>query len=97
MDRLRDKIKVAERDRHEASQVRETMRSRARRMIEEELAITGLQVEDLASLPKGAPVKVRIARKLRKETTLTLKEVASLLHGGNWRSLANALSKNVSI
>jgi len=97
MDRLRDKIEVAERDRHEASQVRETMRSRARRMIEEELAITGLKVEDLASLPKGAPIKVRIARKLRKETTLTLKEVASLLHGGNWRSLANALSKNVSI
>jgi hypothetical protein len=28
MDRLRDKIKVAERDRHEASQVREMMRSR---------------------------------------------------------------------
>ena len=97
MDRLRDKIKVAERNRHEASQVRETMRSRAMRMIEEELAITGLKVEDLTSLPKGAPIKVRIARKLRKETTLTLKEVASLLHGGNWRSLANALSKNVSI
>lgn len=67
------------------------------RMIEDEVATTGLKVEDLKSLPQETSIKVRIARKLRQETALTLKEVAALLHGGNGRSLANPLSKNVSI
>jgi hypothetical protein len=65
-------------------------------MMEEELSLNGLSYEDLATLPKGAAIKVRIARRIRKETTLTLKETAALLLAGNWRSLANALSGNVS-
>jgi|GEM_PF-2405723 len=66
-------------------------------MIEAHLAANGLTQQDLQALPKGACIKVGIARKFRNETTLTLKETASLLHAGNWRLLPNVPSANVSI
>jgi len=88
---------MAVRDRHEASQVRDTMQLRAHRIIEEELTERGLGYQDLAHIPKGGAIKIQIARKLRRSTTLTLKDIAALLHAGAWRSLANALSAHVSI
>jgi hypothetical protein len=98
IDRLKDHMEVAVRDRHDASQVREAMQTQAMRMIEAEPAANGLTLQDLETLPKGAAIKVRIARSIRKETTLTLKETASLLHAGNWRSPSqHALTPNVSI
>jgi len=97
MDRLQDHMKGALQDRHEAGAVKESMQVRARYLLDEELARAGVTKEELPHLPKGARVKIDLARKLRKSTTLTLKEVALLLHAGYWRSLANALSKNVSI
>lgn len=96
LDRLQDQLQGATRDRHEATQVRESMQIQAQRIIEEELAKEGLSREELPLLRKGAGVKIQLARKLRQSTTLTLKEVSQLLHAGNWRSLANALSKNMS-
>jgi len=81
------------RERHEPSQVREAMSLHAEEIMDKELAQAGLGRAGLASLPKTAPVKIQIARKLRQSTTLTLRQVASLLHAGAWRSLANALSK----
>ena len=96
LDRLQDQLQGATRDRHEATQVRECMQIQAQRIIEEELAKEGLSREELPLLRKGAGVKIQLARKLRQSTTLTLKEVSQLLHAGNWRSLANALSKNMS-
>ena len=96
LDRLQDQLQGATRDRHEATQVRESMQIQAQRIIEEELAKEGLSREKLPLLRKGAAVKIQLARKLRQSTTLTLKEVSQLLHAGNWRSLANALSKNMS-
>jgi REP element-mobilizing transposase RayT len=96
LDRLQDQLQGATRDRHEATQVRESMQIQAQMIIEEELAKEGLSREELPLLRKGAGVKIQLARKLRQSTTLTLKEVSQLLHAGNWRSLANALSKNMS-
>jgi len=93
LERLQERLKTASRDAHEPRQVKETMQVKARRVIEEALNREGVAEVDLAHLPKGAPVKVRIARELRAETTLTLREIAELLHAGSWRSLANALSK----
>jgi len=95
LDRLQDQLQGATRDRHEATQVRESMQIQAQRIIEEELAKEGLSREELPLLRKGAGVKIQLARKLRQSTTLTLKEVSQLLHAGNWRALANALSKNM--
>ncbi len=93
IDRLQDQLTAATRDRHEGAQVRESMRLRGRRIIRHELARAGIEQSELAALPKGAPIKIQIARQLRQSTTLTLKEIAGLLHAGAWRSLANALSK----
>jgi REP element-mobilizing transposase RayT len=97
VDRLRDRMSDAVADRHESAFVRESMASRAGRIVEEELARERMHPRSLEALPKGAPIKIRIARRLRESTTLTLKEISVILHAGAWRSLANALSRrNVS-
>ena len=97
LDRLRDRMGPAVAGRHESAYVRETMAGRARRIVDEELAELEIEPRALETLPKGAPIKIHIARRLRRSTTLTLKEIAVLLHAGSWRTLANALSRsNVS-
>ncbi|MGB8355003.1 MAG: hypothetical protein WCD79_13995 [Chthoniobacteraceae bacterium] len=45
----------------------------AEEIIAEMLAAEGLREADLQNLCKGSPGKVRIARRLREETILTLK------------------------
>lgn len=40
---------------------------------------------------KGDPGKVRIARRLRKETTMTLKWIAGRLQMGVWTHVSNRL------
>ncbi len=92
IDRLRDRMAPAVPDRHEPAQVRESMMSRAQAIIAGELARARIDRSELANLPKGAPIKILLARQLRQSTTLTLKDIAKLLHAGTWRSLANALS-----
>ena len=97
VDRLRDRMSEVVADRHESAFVRESMASRAGRIVGEELARERMHPRSLEALAKGAPIKIRIARRLRESTTLTLKEIAVILHAGAWRSLANALSRrNVS-
>jgi hypothetical protein len=93
LERLQERLKTASRDTHEPCQVKETMQVKARRLIKDALNRAGLVEMDLPQLRKGASVKVEIARELRAETTLTLREIAEMLHAGSWRSLANALSK----
>ena len=97
IDRLRDRMPSAVADRHESHFVRESMVSRAQRIVAQELARARIDPRTLETLPKAAPIKIRIARRLRESTTLTIKEIAARLHAGTWKSLANALSKrNVS-
>ncbi|MGC1480198.1 MAG: transposase [Chthoniobacterales bacterium] len=91
--RLRRLLVPAKPDCHAPEDVRESMLARAERILEEELAKDALTRDSLLKLPKGAPIKVRAAERIRGSTTLTLKEVAELLHAGHWRSLANALVK----
>jgi len=43
--------------------------------------------------PKCASEKVNIARRLRAETTLTLKKVAARLHMGKWTTASSLLYK----
>lgn len=93
LDRLKDRLERVSRESHLAIQVRETMAVKARRLIDEALRAEGLEAADLPVLPKAHPMKLRIARKLRQETTWTLKEVAAALHAGSWRTLANGLVK----
>ncbi len=40
---------------------------------------------------KGEPAKLALAARLRRETTLTVRQIAERLHMGSWKSLNNKL------
>ncbi len=40
---------------------------------------------------KGDPAKLELAARLRRKTTLTLRQIAQRLHLGSWQSLNNQL------
>jgi putative transposase len=68
---------------HHFGEVRlEVARTKAERIIGEALRHLNWQEADLASRRKHDPGKVQIALRLRKETTLTVKEIAARLHLG---------------
>jgi putative transposase len=75
-------------DRHETGQ------ERARRIIAEELKGLGWNPEEFQRRPKSDPGKVAIARRLRRETTMSLKWVAQNLAMGTWTTVANLVSAN---
>jgi hypothetical protein len=60
-------------------------------LVQEELASLGWQEADLAARRKGDPGKVRIARRLRAETTMTLAWIAQRLNMGVWTHVSNLL------
>ena len=47
--------------------------------------------KDLQEQPKGEPSKLAMAARLRREATLTFREIAQRLHMGSWRSPDNKL------
>ena len=49
--------------------------------------------EDLKARRKGDAKKVRLAQRLRAETTMTLKWIAGELQMGTWTHVSNLLSK----
>ena len=65
---------------------RETAKAKAQRILTEELGRLGWQEADLASHRRSHPAKLQIAGRLRKETTLTIKQIAARLHLGSPRS-----------
>jgi len=71
---------------------RETDEQRAERIVTEELERGGCNETDLSLRPKGDPVKIAVARRLRKETTMTLKWIALRLQMGSWTYVFNLLA-----
>jgi len=71
--------------------IRETEEHKARRIIKEELARLQWTVRDLQTTLKGDRRKIRIAKRLRAETTMTLKWIAAQLHMGTWTHVANRI------
>lgn len=61
------------------------------RIVTEELGHLGWSAAELASQPKTAAAKVEIARRLRRETTLSLRWIAGRLGMGSVNTLRNAL------
>ena len=57
-----------------------------RALIAEELGRLGWKEADLATRPKSDPAKLQIAARLRKETTLSIRQIAECLHLGTPRS-----------
>jgi REP element-mobilizing transposase RayT len=81
---------------HHSARRRETELDRAEAIVKEELKKIGWSERGLPNQPKGAKKKVAIARRLRKETTMTLKWIANRLEMGTWTyvsNLVNAKSK----
>ena len=64
----------------------ETAEAKAQRIVSEELGRLGWRQTDLASPRKSNPLKLQIAARLRRETTLSIKQIAERLHLGATRS-----------
>ncbi len=72
---------------HHFGQLRlETAQAKAERLIAEELARLAWRESDLVTRRKQDPGKLRIAIRLRKETTLSVKQIAERLHFGTPKS-----------
>src|SRR5271166_5556376 len=76
---------------HYGKEIRESVEARAERLVAEGLSQAGWQESDLELRPKGDGVKVGLARRLRQETTLGWRWIATRLRMGHWRSAANAV------
>ena len=78
-------------DSYYGQQKRESAEGKAQRIIAEELKRLGWEEADLLSHRKGDRRKVKIARRLRQETTMTLKWIAERLQMGTWTHVTNRL------
>ena len=67
---------------HGGPERQETDAARAERMLGEELRRRGWAADQLEALRKGDREKVKIARRLRRETTMTLDWIAARLSMG---------------
>ncbi len=67
---------------HRGEDIRQPGQQKAERIVHEELGKLGWSVQDLAGRPKGDPRKLRIAGRLRRETTMTLAWIAQRLYMG---------------
>jgi len=81
---------------HYAGQRQESSEEKARRILTEELRELDWRPGEMEKRLKGDPEKVRIARRLRGETTVTLKWIADELRMGSWTYLSNNLAKTDS-
>jgi putative transposase len=73
-------------DHHSGELRRETAEAKADRIVAEEMRRLGWTEKDLASRAKSDPAKLAIAARLRKETTLTIKTLATRVHLGTSKS-----------
>lgn len=78
-------------DSHYGSERRESGVQKAQTIVAEELRRLGWKEEDLIRQRKGDEGKVRTARRLRAETPVSLKWIASRLRMGRWTYVSNLL------
>ena len=76
---------------HYGADRQETGEQKAERIVLEELQRRGWKEESLPGLPKGDKSKVALARRLRQETTMSLKWIAQRLYMGSWTYVLNLL------
>jgi putative transposase len=78
-------------DSHYGEAKRESAQEKAQRIVAEELKRVGWEEADLLKHRKGDRRKVKLARRLRQETTMTLKWIADRLKMGVWTHVSNRL------
>jgi hypothetical protein len=76
---------------HYGAERRESGEARAQRMVRDGLRALGWTEKELASRPKGDKGKVKLPRRLRGETTMTLRWIADRLQMGSWTYVSNLL------
>ena len=67
---------------HRGPEIQESGLAKAQRILQEELKALGWAAQHLQVYPKGDARKVRIAQRLRSQTTMTLAWIAEQLHMG---------------
>jgi hypothetical protein len=70
---------------------RASAEAKAERIIAEELGRQGWQEADLAARRRNDPVKLELAARLRRETTLTIKAIAARAHLGSSKAANRSL------
>jgi len=93
LSRLLDQMEGKLSENHEAPERADVAEAKAERIIQSSLREMGWTEDDLRERHKCAPEKVRMAERLRAETTLSLKRVAERLHLGTWTNTSNLLYK----
>jgi hypothetical protein len=68
--------------------------AKAERLIQESLRSEGVSAQDLVGWRKGHPFKIRLALKLREQTTVTLAWIAERLAMGSRGHLMHLLYRN---
>jgi REP-associated tyrosine transposase len=76
---------------HYGAERQESDAQKAERIVRVEIGRLGWVEVDLAAQRKGDPRKVAIARRLRRETTMSLKWIAGRLQMGSWTYVSNLL------
>jgi hypothetical protein len=76
---------------HYGTERREVPTSRAERLLREEMGRLGWTAADLRQTGKGDERKLRMAARIRKETTMSLKWMAQHLAMGGWTHVSNLL------
>jgi REP element-mobilizing transposase RayT len=77
---------------HHSGQLRhESAEAKAERILAQELKRSQWSEKDLTEQAKSHPVKLAMAVRLRRETTLTIRQIAQRLQMGSWKSLNNKL------
>ena len=94
---LLDQARARAGENRHAQTRRESAEEKARRIMQAELDKLGWREEDLARRAKGDAGKIRIARRLRSETSVPLKWIAEELKMGSWMYVASRLNKKIEV
>ena len=92
LDRIEGKLGESQTRREQE----ESMDQRAQRIVAEGLRAAGWSEERLAKERKGHAVKVELAVRLRRETTLSLKWIAEKLRMGTWTHVSFLLHRHTN-
>ena len=76
---------------HYGEELMESAEEKAQWIVPQEMGRLGWKEEDLEQHRKGNQRKVKIARRLRRETTMTMKWIADRLKMGTWTHVTNRL------
>jgi len=79
---------------HDGAERQESAEEKAERLVRDGLKKAGWMEEDLRLGRKFDPVKIKLAARLRQETTMTLKWIAQRLQMGAWTHLNKRLDEH---